>query len=226
VWRPKSTRPAPTGALYAACLGVVCRGPEAAADKATYVLTDEWLNDTADRGLTGDEALAELAVRHASSYGPVTVQDFARWSGLPLGRARLGHAAAGARIAGVLGPNGPLSVAADSPGPPAASDPPTIRMTGHFDPYLLGYHDRDLLLSPAFASRIATGGGLLMPCVLLDGEVTATWRHTWRGGRLTIRVEPLAGRPDETLTAGITAEVADLGRFLDAPANWEWTDRV
>ena len=210
--------------VYAATRGLVCRGPEAAGDAATYVLTEEWLAGVPDPGPTADEALAELAVRHAASYGPVTAQDFARWSGLPLGRARRGLAAAGDRIAEVPGPDGPLRIAAAAESPPARAGAATVRLTGHFDPYLLGYHDRDLLLAPAFARRIATGGGFLMPSVLLDGAVVATWRHTRRSDRsLTIRVESLTGPPTAELTAGVGAEVADIARFLGTSATWEWT---
>jgi len=207
--------------LYAAARGVVCRGPEAAADAATYVLAEEWLDGVADAGPAGDEALAELAVRHATSYGPVSAADLARWSGLPATAARRAQAAAGDRLARVESPRGPLLAAAGA----ASRVPPpgAVRMTGHFDPYLLGYRDRDLMLPPAIAPRIATGGGFLMPCVLRDGAVAATWRHERRGAALTLRVEPLTGEPDPALSEAIAAEVGDIGRFLGMPATWEWT---
>ena len=170
---PRSQAPAHL-LLYAAARGVVCRGPEAGADATTYVLAEEWLDGVAGPELSGDEALAELAVRHAASYGPVAAEDLARWSGLPLGQARRAQSAAGARLTTVTGPSGPLLTAPD-----AAAGAPTgeVRLTGHFDPYLLGYRDRDLMLPPAFAARIATGGGFLMPCVLRDGAVVGTWRR-------------------------------------------------
>ncbi|MFJ2633385.1 winged helix DNA-binding domain-containing protein [Streptomyces sp. NPDC087422] len=210
--------------LFAAARGVLCRGPEAAGDVSTYVLRERWLKDVPDDGPTGDDALAELAVRHATAYGPASVADFARWSGLPLGQARRGHRAAADRLAQVAGPDGePLWAAAGTAPPPARpADRPQVRLTGHFDPYLLGYQDRDALLDPAFSTRIATGGGMLMPCVLRDGAVVATWRHTWQGRRLTLRVEPLTGPLPAPVAAGITAEVADIGRFLGTEAAWEW----
>jgi hypothetical protein len=229
---PRSQAPAHL-LLYAAALGIVCRGPEAPGDKATYVLREEWLAGVPDAGPgpAGDEALAELAVRHAAAYGPVGEADFARWSGLALGQARrgIGAARADGRLAEVAGPGGPLLVAASQQQPPGLAG--SVRLTGHFDPYLLGYRDRDLLLAPPIASRIATGGGLLMPCVLADGEVAGTWRHEWSGGgpgagrRLEVRVEPLPGptfpgAARAGIEAGIDAEVADLGRFLGVEAAW------
>jgi hypothetical protein len=112
--------------------------------------------------------------------------------------------------------------------PPPAARTGSVRLTGHFDPYLLGYRDRDLLLAPRIARRIATGGGLLMPCVLVDGEVGGTWRHDRAdaGRRLEIRVEWLNGPFPAAARAGIDAEVADLGRFLGVETAWRVTDRV
>lgn len=216
---PRSQAPAHL-LMYAAARGLVCRGPQAPGDAATYVLTEEWLAGVEDAGFTGDEALAELAVRHAAAYGPVTAADLARWSGLPLGQARQAQAAAGDRLAEVAGPEGPLTTAAgcDEEPPPAAGD---VRLTGHFDPYLLGYRDRDLMLPPVAAHRVATGGGFLLPCVLRDGAVIGTWRHQRRAG-LDIRVETFSGATPRTLTRGIDTEVADIARFLGIPAAWHW----
>jgi hypothetical protein len=53
--------------------------------------------------------------------------------------------------------------------------------------------------------------------VVLDGRVVGTWRLTQGGaGRLTVAVEPF--EPLAAAVPGLQAEVADLGRFLDAPA--------
>lgn len=219
---PRSQAPAHL-MLYAAATGLVCRGPEADGDKSTYVLREEWLDGIDGPDPSGDEALAALAERYVAAYGPATVKDFVRWSGLPTGQARRGIAAAGERLAEVAGPDGPLWVpaGADAPRPPA----PSVRLIGHFDPYLLGYHDRNLLLDPSFAHLVATGGGFLTPCVLLDGEAVGIWRHErGPGGRLTVRVDPF--RPPapnaDAVTHGIGAEVADLGRFLGVESDWDW----
>ncbi|MGW3244531.1 winged helix DNA-binding domain-containing protein [Streptomyces sp. NPDC001070] len=220
---PRSQAPAHL-LLYAAGAGLVCRGPEAAGDTSTYVLREEWLAGVEGPDLDGDDALAELAVRHARAYGPVTEADLARWSGLPLGQARRGVTAAGSRLTTVAGPGGPMLVAAGTAPPPPAG--PFVRLTGHFDPYLLGYRDRDLLLPPAAAPRIATGGGLLMPCVLADGLVVGTWRHAWHGGCLELRVEAFGDAPDDAVREGIAAEVADIGRFLGAQTRWRLVDRI
>ncbi|MDF9816573.1 winged helix DNA-binding domain-containing protein [Streptomyces sp. SPB162] len=217
---PRSQAPAHL-MLYAAAMGLVCRGPEAEGDKSTYVWCEEWLDGVVGPDLSGTGALAALAERYVSAYGPATEKDFAKWSGLPVGQARSGFRSAGEKLAEIAGPEGPLWVPAgtDAPRPPT----PSVRLIGHFDPYLLGYQDRDLLLDPSFARLVATGGGFITPCLLADGEVVGTWRHE-RGhvGRLTVRVDPFRALGD-SVVSGIETEVADLGRFLGGDASWEWS---
>lgn len=75
---------------YAAMLGLVCRGPETPAGEPTYVLLDEWLGEQPP--VSDDEALARLAERYLAGFGPAAPEDFAAWSGLPVGRARQGFA--------------------------------------------------------------------------------------------------------------------------------------
>ncbi len=202
--------------MFAAHRGLICRGPDDPGDRPTYVLREEWLDGVPGPRPAGDEALAELAARHVGAYGPVTPADFARWAGLPLGAARRAFAILGDRLAEVGTPAGPMWVAREERPPDAA---PGVRLLGHFDPYLLGYQDRDLLADPRHVRRIATGGGLLMPTVLVDGLAAGLWRHELRGRRLTVRVEPFEPLPPGTESA-IDAEVADLGRFLGVDAAW------
>ncbi|MEU4739763.1 crosslink repair DNA glycosylase YcaQ family protein [Actinosynnema sp. NPDC023658] len=132
----------------------------------------------------------ELWRRYRRAYGPATPDDFAAWSGLP---KRL------------------LKDLPEVIGAPAEPDG-TVRMLGHFDPYLLGYRDRSAALAPEHAPLVQTGGGFLTPYVVVDGRVVAVWRR--EGAR--IAVHPFGDRPD------LAAEVVDLGRFLDVDARLTW----
>ncbi|MFD0801893.1 DNA glycosylase AlkZ-like family protein, partial [Streptomonospora algeriensis] len=62
--------------------------------------------------------------------------------------------------------------------------------------------------------RIAPGGGIVHPAVLVDGRAVARWR--WGRGRETVVVEPFEPLPGG-LAAPLEAEVADISRFLGAP---------
>ncbi|NUT99243.1 MAG: winged helix DNA-binding domain-containing protein [Saccharothrix sp.] len=160
----------------------------AAANGVLYrTLDDEYalLPDIPEPG-----TVEQLWRRYRRAYGPATPADFAAWSGLPKSRLR------------------DLPELADAPATPSG----TVRMLGHFDPYLLGYKDRGLALNPAHAPLIQTGGGFLTPHVVVDGEVVATWRRTGD----TVEVHAFGPRPD------LTEEVADLGAFLGSDMRLTW----
>ncbi len=204
---PRTQAPAHLVA-YAANSGVVCRGPDLAGE-ATYVLLDEWVPrpERIDR----DDALAELARRYLAAHAPASVADFMAWSGLP---AADGHRAFGL-IAGELATVdtevGPLHTAATGELDGVEAAPP--RLLGHFDPLLLGYRSRELLLDAAHATAIQAGGGFVRPAVLAEGRVAGSWRLNRTGTSAWITVEPFDCFPPGS-AAGLEAEAADIGRFL------------
>ncbi len=92
-----------------------------------------------------------------------------------------------------------------------------MRLLPSFDTYLLGYRGRDLVVAPEHARRIHPGGGLLHAALLVDGRAVGTWRIKRQRERLDVIVEPFDTlAPD--VHAGLAAEVADVGRFLECIA--------
>ncbi|OXM51763.1 hypothetical protein CFP71_24545 [Amycolatopsis thailandensis] len=188
---------------YAANRGLLCRGQDDGAEP-TYVLLDEWT--TGDH--TPDEPLAELAHRYLSAYGIATVEDFAAWSGLPLGLCRKGFDALDLVPAGG-------GFALSETGLSASPCPPCL--LGAFDTYLLGYRDRDLLLDPAEAKRVNAGGGMIAPTVLVDGRIAGTWNAKRTAKQTKVVVEPFATLSRAAIS-GLESEVDDYGRFLGETA--------
>jgi hypothetical protein len=94
---------------------------------------------------------------------------------------------------------------------------PIVNLLPGYDPYLLGYRRRDLVLAPEYASRIYPGGGLFHPALLVDGRAKGTWKIKRRRDHVEINVEPF-----EKLTVEIQREleleVGDLAHFLGAEA--------
>ena len=201
---------------YAAARGLICRGPDRPGDEPTYALLDDWAPDAPT--LSRDDALAELARRYLGGYGPAGRPDFGTWSGLPAADTRRAWeliaaetvpvtaagtelaALAGAPLAGALA-GAPLAGAlagalADAPRAP--------RLLGHFDPLLMGYQDRTLILDPAHARSIQAGGGFIQPTVLAGGRVAGTWRLNRRPGRAHLVVAPFTptGRRDPGRAGG------------------------
>ena len=220
---------------YAAGRGLICRGPDRPGEEPAYVLLDEWAPDAP--GLGRDQALAELARRYLGGYGPATRADFTSWSGLPAadtGRAWELIAAetvpvtatgpelantgtAGTELAGTGLAGTELAALA---GARLDVPAPRPRLLGHFDPLLMGYRDRDLVLDPAWTRRIQAGGGFVQPTVVAGGRVAGTWRLDRRAARLV--VEPFAPLTPATRDA-LAGEASDVGRFLDLDVTFEVT---
>jgi hypothetical protein len=203
---------------YAANRGLICRGPDAKGDEPAYVLLDEWAGNAPSLGR--EEALAELARRYLGGYGPAAPADFAAWSGLPAADATRAWdliadgltpvRAEGLRLSALAG-----GIPAAPGGTPPAPGPSPL-LLGHFDPFLLGYRDRDLMLDPRYAKRVQAGGGFIQPTVIVDGRVAGTWRLSRPprpGGTARLTIEPFGMLPDAALD-GLAAEAADIGRFL------------
>jgi hypothetical protein len=201
---------------YAAMTGVICRGPGLERDEPSYVLTREWLGE--QPVIAEEEALTRLAARYLAGYGPAAAEDFAAWSGLPLGKARQGFG--GLELEPVTAAGEPAFVLAGTE-LPATARKPEVRLLGHFDAYLLGYRGRALAVPDGFEHRIRAGGGMIMPAVLVDGLAVGTWRQVRRKDGLRVIFEPFGAVADRVLP-GLQDEVTDLGRFVDLPTEWEF----
>lgn len=174
---------------YAALRGVVCRAPAAAGREPAYALLDDWLGGpraAADE----DRAPAELGRRYLAGHGPARAEDLAAWSGIGLRRARRA-------LEGGAPDRGGARV--------RASGRPHVALLGHFDPYLMGYASRELVLDARCAQRIQAGGGFVAPAALVVG----TWRRDREANRLEL-FEPLT---DDVLAA-LRRERADVQRYL------------
>jgi hypothetical protein len=200
---------------YAAGRGLICRGPDRPGDEPTYTLLDDWAPDAP--ALSRDEALAELARRYLGGYGPAARTDFAVWSGLPAADTRRAWELIAAETV-LVSADGAQLAARD--GVPLDRTAPGPRLLGHFDPLLMGYRDRALVLDPAYTRRIQAGGGFVQPTVLVDGRVAGTWRLDRRANRARLVVEPFTALAAATRDA-LAAEATDVGRFLGTDVTFE-----
>jgi Winged helix DNA-binding domain len=193
---------------YAALRGVVCR----VGDGPAYALLDEWLG-AAPRALEPDRALAELTRRYLGAHGPAGATDLAAWSGIGVRRARRGLDLVAGELRAVPAASGPGWMLARAPRRPARAARPQVALLGHFDPYLMGYADRDLVLDRRFARRVQAGGGFVQPAVLVDGRVVGTWRRQRSGDCLGVALELFEELPEGT-AGELEREAADVARFL------------
>ncbi|MCY4530247.1 MAG: winged helix DNA-binding domain-containing protein [Chloroflexi bacterium] len=197
--------------------GIICFGPTVEG-QGTHVLLDSWLDDGTEAADPG----GELARRYVSAYAPTTMEDYATWSGLPSAEVRKAFDSISddlleVDVDGTLMwmPNanaGLLDVA-------VADEKPAIKMLGAFDPYLLGYRNRDLGVGTELLKRVHPGGGVIRPTILVDGRAIATWTRKRTGRKLSITVSPFELLSGEVLS-GIDEEVQDIGRFLGLDVEW------
>lgn len=198
-------------------LGVSCFGPERDGD-TTHVLIDDWLPQADPPPDPG----AELARRYFTAYGPATQSDFRWWSGLPAAETRRCLQAALDDLAEVDVDGQAMWISqdgADLIGDVLDGPQDVLRVLGPFDPYIVGYARRDLDAPDHLLKRVNAGGGMLRPCVLIDGRLVATWDRRRRAHGLTVRVLCFEELSDD-VQAQLEAEFSEIGRFLKTEINW------
>jgi hypothetical protein len=189
--------------LFAAAIrGIVVRGPMIGREHG-YVHVREWLGEPPpfDR----DRALAELARRYLAGHGPSTDRDLARWAGLPLRDARAGLKAIASEL--TEHPAGLIDLLRRPP--PAGL--PRPRLLGAYEPLLLGWRSRELVLGDDESQVVS--GGVFRPIILLRGVAAGTWKLN--AGEVAIApFGPLADRD----AAALRRDAAHVVRFLGHPA--------
>jgi hypothetical protein len=190
----------------AALQGLLCHGPDREGEP-TFVLVRDWIGPA--EPMERDRALEELASRYLDAYGPAGPADLAAWSGLPAAGARRGWSSIAGRLAEVDTPTGPLwTPRTGSRKGPAG----VLRLIPGFDPYLLGWRTRDLVVPERRRRDVFPGGGMLRPTLLVDGMASGTWSARRQTGGLLVSVQPFS-RPGPEVRRALDEEATDLGRF-------------
>ena len=181
----------------------------------TFVRPDRWLGRL--RRVAPEEARREVVRRYLAAYGPATADDLGTWLGRRVGIKRLlagiedelEQVEVGGVPSWVLGKD--LGVLE------ASRKPKTVRLLPAFDPYVVGFRPRDLLVEQAHVAKIFRPQAWFSPVLLVDGRAAGIWKHERRRRTLEVRVEPFARLSAATRKA-LGAEVERLAEFLDAPA--------
>ncbi|WP_230741178.1 winged helix DNA-binding domain-containing protein [Methanooceanicella nereidis] len=203
--------------VRAALEGLLYVGPESGEGEQTYYYND---GENKQQSLTGDDALAELAIRYLKGYGPATQNDFASWSGLTRTDANKGWSLLFNRglIKEIKIDNHLLWAEKQiNTFEEGENVEPVVNLLPAFDSFVLGYADREYLVPEKYRKEVYHGGQTV-PVVLVDGLAAGTWKYERHGKRLNIRVS-LFKPIDKTIRELIEEEANDIGRFWGQQAS-------
>jgi hypothetical protein len=196
---------------WLASQGVICFGPRE-GKQPTFVLLDEWVPNS--RMLEKEEALAELARRYFISHGPATVQDFAWWTGLPLGESRSAIEAVKSHLV-----EESIEGNAYWRSPEAVSEPkpsPAVHLLPAFDEYVVSYKDRSAALDANNADFIKSPDNHLGYITVIDGQVVGNWKRTIKKNAVAIEFI-LARSLNDGENDALAAAAQRYGGFLGLP---------
>jgi Winged helix DNA-binding domain len=184
----------------------------------TFVRPDRWLGRMPR--VDQDEARREIVRRFLATYGPATADELGRWLGF---RTRLKQMLLDIEdelVEVELAGSPAWLLARDRDELSKAEKPKSVRLLPAFDPYIVGFRPRSLLVDPEHEAKIFRPQAWFSPVVLVDGRAAGTWERERRGPRLEIRVQPFSRLSAATRRA-VGDEVERLGELLDAPTELE-----
>ena len=182
---PTDTPDGQTRGLHILChwaqAGLICIAARR-GKQVTFALLEEWT--PRGRDLSGDEALAELAITYFRAHAPATAKDFAWWAGFTMKEANRALQLIAARLRSHRVEGIEYWQLRDSP--ETSSAPVPVLLLPAFDEYTVAYADRSIAVDDAQLRTISHG---LAPNIVLNGRIAGTWRRT-RLSNGTVVVSP------------------------------------
>jgi hypothetical protein len=195
--------------------GLICYGPSR-GQEVTFVRVDQWLSQT--RTVNELEAKQILLRCYLSAYGPATIQDFSKWSGISMGEAREIWQALESELLELSIEETNASILRKDYEALKNSHlrRPILRLLPSFDPFLLAHAEKNHLVDPRNYKHVYRNQGWISPVVMLDGRVIGIWSLKGRGPQRLMEVEPF-NRISGVIKDSIEEEALGLGGFLETP---------
>jgi hypothetical protein len=190
--------------VYAPLVQVPPRGVWGAGGRARYATLEAWTG----RELEPAPSLDDLVLRYLGAFGPASVMDMQKWSGL----TRLGDVLERLRPQLVTFRDEHGKELFDLPDAPRPDPevPAPVRLLGEYDNLLLGHADRRRIIPGDFPWQAMLAPGRFVNNLLVDGMLRATWWPERDGKRRTT----LAIRPFRELSAAERQEVAEEAQAM------------
>ncbi len=194
--------------------GLICYGPDQ-GQEVTFVRMDRWLENSVFTRTEELEAQRILLQWYLAAYGPANLQDFSKWSGIPIRDARPVWNALEDELSKITVEGNKAWILRRDFDALAESgfDQPMVRLLAHFDPLLLAHAEKDHLIEEEYKKRVYRNQGWITPVVLVNGTIAGIWNHTTTGKTLQVAIEPFK-RLSKKIQMLIRDEAAGLGQFL------------
>jgi hypothetical protein len=196
----------------------LCQGPPQGT-KITLVRPDQWIAGW--REVDEQEALLEVCRRYLRTYGPARPRNFGDWFG---GRAfkpaqvralfeSLGDEIEEIHVEG----HRAYVLAGDTVFPELQ---PSLRLLPEYDVYIMGFREREHLVSQAVRERFAAHprgryeGPAGVRLLIIDGAAAGLWERKKRGKRIELQVTP-AQKLTPAQRTELDREVERIGAFLE-----------
>jgi hypothetical protein len=200
------------------------RGVWGAGGQAKYATIESWTGGRLEQR----PSIADVVLRYLSAFGPASVPDVQKWSGLTKLKPVLEELRP--RLVTFLDQNDRELFDLPEAPRPDAGVPAPVRFLGEYDNALLGHVDRSRIIPGDFPWGAMLAPGRFVNNLLVDGMLRATWWIEREGKRrATLAIRPfgkLSKRKQDEVTAegqrlidwaAADAEVRDV-RFEEAVA--------
>src|SRR5215210_6058456 len=175
----------------AAAAGLLCYGPPEGT-RVTFVHAEDWLGP--QRAWEPAAALREVVRRYAVAYAPATRRTVREW----------------------LAAKVDLDVPEEPLAPPG---PRSVRLLPEYDPYVMGFREREHLVPAETRAQVAAHakgryeGPAGTPFLVVDGICAGIWRRRKTAKRIDVSVEP-ARKLTRADRAAVRDEAERIGAFL------------
>ncbi len=175
--------------------------------QAVHVTAGTWLGQDAD----DVPDAAEYVVRYLAGFGPASVYDMQKWSGLT--RLREVFARLGPRLRTYRDEQGVLlHDLADATLPDPDAGVP-VRFLPEFDNILLSHADRGRILPERYRPLVFTSNGIIRSTIIIDGFVAGLWSVARAADTATLVVTPFTELTSQA-AAALAEEGVGLLRFI------------
>jgi hypothetical protein len=200
--------------------GLICHaeptGPWYHFKQNRFTAVENWFKDVRFDKVDEARARKALALKYLTGYGPVSVADFAYWTGLKTGEAKeafegIKDRLVEVRIRDVKGTYWVPVEQADTLTSTEESTGSPVRFLPEFDPLIMGHKDKSRILDEVYRKHVFLRLADVAPVFLLNGRVAGTWNYKFTDHSFNLTPFAKLGKKEEE---SIDEEFTGLREFL------------